>query len=621
MAGASFRVDFLTFPSAHSQFLAKAESLFSEAQLLAASPLQAPVRQSIEKFRQAGIVWAATGDREGQILALAGESQAWLDLSQGASSVLALDKARILSARMPFFHGWLEGRRAQIYLDRMNSKQAATYAGEARHAGEDLNDPWLTAASLAELAESEYLVRAPSEHNDAREAIRLSRQVHAVLPLARALRCNAWIEQDAGRITRALSLLHEAEDLYQYGDDSRDAAMGMSDMANNQELSGNPYTALLRHTALLPLIRRSGKLTYLEYLYGLIANDYQALNKVPDAIIFATRGLQIAQKVALPSDESGDSIERSQLCDLQLSVGRLHQALDNCRKALDTVEQIHDPKRIAIASWRLGKVQRALGRSSEAIASFRFAIDMSQSVGDVWTQPRALIDWGDTLEHLGQDAEARRLFRKALQISQASEDPSATIEARYRIARSEFRAGETQQAVDGLQNLLADIEAQRRRVTDPDLQASFFAQMHKCHELLIELLMREVKRDPGSADEALDVSESGRARTLLDVLSSREISAASPHLARTSDALGDLHLAVDRSYDRRLRLMLEGGSKSDLNANAAALTQAIDALERQEDEQRGAPPSSVAPEKVFRSRDFAAASQQLHSTQIGRAHV
>jgi CHAT domain-containing protein len=621
--GASFRAEFLTFPVAGARGLRKAETNFAVARSLAGSPQEAPVRASIARFRQAGEAWSAVGDGEGEVLALAGEAQAWLDLSDYPAALAALDRARILSAQMPFFRAWLANLQAQLYLEREDSKPAGRYADEAVRQSRALNDEWLTADSLADRAEFEYWTHAPAEHGDIEEAIQLSGHAHAVETLARALRCSAWIEQDERKMTHALGLLQRAEDLFQRAGDSRDAAIGMSDMANNQQFSGDPYMALVRQSSLIPLLRESGKLTYLEFLLTDIADDYGALNKIPDAIAYTGQALQIATKIEGTSRETGASYELSQLCEFQMRVGRLHEALGNCQKSVALIEPIHNPIRTAKAIRRLGNVQHALNQKEQAIASFRRASDLSGSVHDTGLEARSLMDWGAVLEDLGRREEARSLFEKALPLSQSAANPEVQIEARYRIAQSEFEAGRSDDAKRDLRIALDSIEAQRRAVGNADLQAAYFAHVRKCHELFVEVLMREHERYPfsSSSAQALEVSESGRALTLLDALAARD---GDPARKQRGGAAGsllqasfELHSAVERAYDQRLKLMLEGGRKRDLDVNAATLTQAIDMLERAEDEQKAAAAGSSAPSgRTLSAAEIVDASQNLNSTLV-----
>jgi CHAT domain-containing protein len=583
--GASFRAVFLTFPVAGVKELRRAETIFAVARSLASSPQQAPVRASIARFRQAGEAWAAAGDREGEVLALAGEAQAWLDLSDYPATLAALDRARILSAQMPFFRAWLANLQAQLYLEREDSKPAGRYADEAVRQSRALNDEWLTADSLADRAESEYWTHAPAEHGDIEEAIQLSSHAHAVETLARALRCSAWIEQDEHNMTHALGLLQRAEDLFQRAGDSRDAAIGMSDMANNQQFSGDPYVALVRQSSLIPLLRESGKLTYLEFLLTDIADDYGALNKVPDAIAYTGQALQIANKIEGRSRETRASYELSQLCEFQMRMGRLHEALGNCQKSIALIEPIHNPIWTANAIRRLGNVQHALGQKEQAIASFRRASALSRSAQDTGLEARSLMDWGAVLENLGRREEARSLFEKALPLSQSAADPEVEIEARYRIAQSESEAGRNDDAKRDLRIALDSIEAQRRAVGNADLQAAYFAHVRKCHELFVEVLMREHERNRDLPSDmlALEISESARARTLLDSLKARDLDQPLNQSEDPSAERIKLRIAVEQAYDQRLKLMLEGNHKRELQENSAMLTQAIDSMQRMED--------------------------------------
>ncbi len=586
--GASFRLELQTFSAAAVKGLREAEAVFAAARSLAGSPQEAPVRASIARFRQAGKAWAAVDDREGELLALVGEARAWLELSVYPAALAALERARMLSAQMPFFRAWVANLQAQLYLDREDSKSAGRYAEEAMRQSRALSDEWLTADSLADRAESEYWTVASAEHADIQEAIRLSTHAHAIETLARALRCSAWIEQDERKMTHALGLLQRAEILFQRAGDSRDAAIGMSDMANNQQFSGDPYIALVRQSSLIPLIRESGKLTYLEYLLTDIADDYGALNKIPDAIAYTEQALQIAGKTEGASRETGVSYELSQLCGFQMRMGRLHEALGNCQKSVLLFEPFHHPKWTATAFLRLGDVQHALGQKEQAIASFQRASDLSGGVHNAGLQARALMDWGGVLEDLGRRDEAHSLFDTALSLSQSAPDPEVQIEARYRIAQSEFHAGRNDQAKRDLWIALDSIQAQRRAVRNADLQAAYFAQVRKCHELFVEVLMREHERNRDSPSDmlALEISESARARTLLDSLKARDLDQPLNQSEDPSAERIKLRIAVEQAYDQRLKLMLEGNRKRELQENSATLTQAIDSLQRMEDVER-----------------------------------
>ena len=580
--GLSFRAEFLPLSSVRANGDTRAAALFAGAHALAHSPHSTSLRLAIEKFHQAAALWAAAGDREGQLLALAGEARAWLNLSEYQNALAALDRAQTLSARMPFFHAWLANLEVQVYLDRWDSEPAMRVAQEAVRLSSALNDAWLSAEALAGRAEAEYLTGDSAELADIEQALKLSGESDAIQASARALRCQAWMEQDEGHLTRAIALMRQAEEQFRRAGNARNSVDAMSNLATTQGMDGDHYTAVVRHSSLMPIMRESGKLSDYAFLLVNIADDYAELNRVPDAIAFYRQSIEDFRKIGLLS---GESIGLSQLCVVATRAGRLQEAAQDCHRSAEIAQQLNDPKRVAITVMRLGTVERASGHSAQALASFQRAESISEKVHDSRTEAQALMEWGDTLESLGNHGEARRLFAKALPLSEAAEDAPEQLEARYRIARSEFHAGEDENAKRDLTIALDSIESLRRTVGDADLQASDFAQMRKCHQLYVDILMREHARNPASSSDllALEVSESARARTLLDSLNARDPSQPQNQAEDTSAERLKLQIAVEQAYDQRLKLLLAGNHKRELDENSATLTQAIDSLQRMED--------------------------------------
>ena len=614
-SGLSLRAEFLPLASVNADSETKAAAIFAGAHSLARSPHSASLHLAIEKFRQAAALWAAAGDREGQLLALAGEARAWLNLSEYQNALAALNRAQTLSARMPFFRAWLKNLEVQVYLDRWDSEPAMRFAQEAVRLSGALNDAWLSADAFAGRAEAEYLTGDPAERADIEQALKLSSESDAIQASARALRCKAWMEEDEGHLTRAMALMRQAEEQFRRAGNARNSVDAMSNLATTQGMDGDHYTAVVRHSSLMPVMRDSGKLSDYAFLLVNIADDYAELNRVPDAIAFYRQSIEAFRKIGLLS---GESIGLSQLCVVSMRAGRLEEATQDCLRSTEIAQQLHDPKRVAITILRLGTVERASGQTALALASFQRAESISEKVRDSRTEAQALMEWGDALEDLGNRDEARRLFEKALPLSQAAEDAPEQLEARYRIARSEFRAGEDENAKRHLTIALDSIESLRRTVGDADLQASDFAQMRKCHQLYVDILMREHGRNPASASDvlALEVSESARARTLLDSLKTRDQERPLNQGEDQSAERLKLQIAVEQAYDQRLKLLLEGDHKRELEENSATLTQAIDSLQRMEDiareEAKALPPSG----HPLSAEDILKASKTLPATLL-----
>src|SRR5262249_24416848 len=88
------------------------------------------------------------------------------------------------------------------------------------------------------------------------------------------------------------------------------------------------------------------------------------------------------------------------------------------------------------------------------------------------------------------------------------------------IARLERDRGDLTLARNRIEEALATVESLRINVKSHELRASYFASVRHYHEFYIDLLMRLDKQSPaaGFAAAALQASEKGRARSLLELL-------------------------------------------------------------------------------------------------------
>ena len=213
------------------------------------------------------------------------------------------------------------------------------------------------------------------------------------------------------------------------------------------------------------------------------------------------------------------------------------------------------------------------------------AAKVTHTINDLRYESRERIQLGELLEQSGKHREALAEFEQAAFLSKNVADSASMLEAQYAIARWYAQDGQLVKAESELAPALDKLEAARQLVSDSALQASYFAAERKCYELAVELRMRWFESDPaGGADAlALEMSERSRARGLLDALPARAASGA--HESGEAEArLMQSNMAVDRAFDRRLKLQVVGGAKRDLEASSSELAQALGELERAEDE-------------------------------------
>lgn len=259
--------------------------------------------------------------------------------------------------------------------------------------------------------------------------------------------------------------------------------------------------------------------------------------------------------------------------------------MSDCKLALAFARQFKDETLLGEALYDVGLAEQKSGNLIQAFADFREAAEYGKKYDDLRWESMEHIQFGELLEQQGKHREALAEFQQAESLSQGVADPSSLLEAQYTVARWYAHDGQYENADVELAPALEKLEAARQLVSDSTLQASYFAAERKVYELAVELRMRQFEHEPaGGGDElALEMSERSRARGLLDALRARSASGArksgeaEAHLMRAK-------LAVDRAFNHRLKLLVEGGATRDLEANSTDLTRALGNLERTEDD-------------------------------------
>jgi len=579
------RAELLPFAAASQGQIERAEALYTQAEALRNALRADDVREAIAKYKQAASGWGVARHREAQVLALSGEALAWLELSEYKSAIGTLDRAIAISGGSVYLHSWLLNLEAQVFLVRWDSRSASVVAQQALRLSRSLDDAELEADALVDQGASEWLMHAEPAARDIDEALRLARDSGSTGTVGLALRYKAWIEEDQGHLTRALSLMKQAEEYFRKVGDGRDVLQAMSDIADIEGLEGDRYSALLRNSRLASPMMESGNTANYATVVGNIGSDYVALNRDLDAIPYLQKAALAFQNI---HHDSWESISLGQLCMVELRLKQLNEALRDCQRSASIIERIHDPKRLAITTWRLGKVRQAFGQIDRAVGDYKRAASLSAQVPDPRFESQALIDWGDAIEAGHKREEALPLFQRALSLSERAEDSTVQLEARFRIARWYANTGKDADAISELRIALGQIERKRGTVHNGELQASYLAAVRKCHQLYVDILMCEHQRNRASPSDmlALEISESARARTLLDSLKARDLDQTLNQSEDPSAEKIKLQIAVEQAYDQRLKLMLEGAHKRELQENSATLTQAIDSLQRMEDVDR-----------------------------------
>ncbi|MGA9673287.1 MAG: CHAT domain-containing protein [Terracidiphilus sp.] len=574
----------------------RAAQLFNAAQGLHRSLRAEDLRQAIGRFRQAAGEWARAGDPYGEALALGGKGESEIELSRYADAALTLDRALNLGGENAYLRGWLLHLGARALFDQWQGKQAASYAEKELKLGEQAEDAALIAQARTDLACVAFWLRDDEMGKIADKARDEATAAGVPETLAWDLHWKGWIEEYYERELSAMRVLNDSEASFRRAGDSRNAQAAVSEIAGAVILSGDYYSALVTFLKLDPAIQVSGN--DMEYGNNLasIGFQYQHLNNPRLAEVYYRKADPIYARAHLLY---GRVVSQSYLCETEIQANETATAVQDCKHALTLARQFGDASFLGEALYDVGRADREAGALTEAVVDFQDAVKSTSSLHHPRYEYLEHIQLGELLELQGKHGEALAEFEQAKALSQSVADPASLLEAQYTVARWYAKDGlladadedfakadaDFAEADAQLKPALEKLEAARQSVSNNTLQASYFAAERKCYELAVELRMRRFDREPaGEADAlALEMSERSRARGLLDALSAGSVPGArESHVAQTG--LMQANRAVDRAFDRRLKLLVENGNKRDLDANSAELTQALGDLERAADE-------------------------------------
>ena len=246
-------------------------------------------------------------------------------------------------------------------------------------------------------------------------------------------------------------------------------------------------------------------------------------------------------------------------------LGDFSRALDYLNQALAISEELSDRRTKSIRLYDLGRLWAKVGETAKALDAQTQSLTLARAVGDRQTEGRTLIALSDLYLLQGERDKARDSLTQALELSRATADPVAEAAILTRVGRLMAANGDWQQAIDlsqqslslargvhdlqGERTALVDLaqterernnlseardyyakaleltESVRARIFDQGLRASYLAQRQDEYELYTDLLMQLHQQQPnaGHADAALEISERGRARSLLETLSEARV--------------------------------------------------------------------------------------------------
>lgn len=212
-------------------------------------------------------------------------------------------------------------------------------------------------------------------------------------------------------------------------------------------------------------------------------------------------------------DKKRKAITSSQLGRLAYEQGRLDEARQYFKEALELPGEDADSCRAAVFLARLALVEEGQGARRVADARMVRALRIVETETCLRSEPTVRFLKAVLAEKRGQAAEARTGYQRCEALYAELDDRMGRAESLAGVARAARSQRDLQAAREASRMALEIAEEVRTTVLVEDLQISFFSGVQGWFDAYIELLL-----EMGTADEAWVAAERARTRALVDRL-------------------------------------------------------------------------------------------------------
>jgi CHAT domain-containing protein len=370
------------------------------------------------------------------------------------------------------------------------------------------------------------------DHNN--RAVKLARQTGNQATEASALNNIGKIYNDMAEWQKALEYYLQALPLFRALGNKRNEGITLNNIGVAYDRAGEHDKGLEYLQQSLPLSRTSGNKDTEAYTLSNIGNAYRSSGEYQKALSYYSQA-QTLQK------ETGNRAQEAETLDsigvVYAAAGQPQKALQNHEQALQIVRSTSNPRREAISLNNLGHAHMVLGQSDKALEDFNASLTIFRGMGDL-------------------------------------HNAATSLEG---IARVKREHGDLDESRKRIEESLGLIETVRARSGSQQLRSAYVASREPAYEFYVDLLMHQHLKDPthGYDGEALQASERGRARSMLELLAEAHVDIRQGVDRQLVDREANLIQSLNAKAQSQIQLTARKGSQEEI----AALNKEVSALE------------------------------------------
>ena len=320
-----------------------------------------------------------------------------------------------------------------------------------------------------------------------------------------------------GELQKALEYYSKALPLRRAVGDREGEAYTLNNIGISYTSLGRLQKALEYLSQALPLMRALGdRLGEASTLHN-IAAVYQQLGDWTKALEFYNQSLPLRRAAG---NRQGETVTLYNIGSVYESSDELSKALEYFQLALPLSRSTGDRRIEAYILSNTGSTYRKLGEPGKALDYLNQALSLRRAVVDKYGEAYTLINLGDSYGAHKEPLKALEYYRQALQLSRITGDRAAQTKTLYALARTHGELGNLVEARTDIEAALNIIESTRTEMVSQQLRSPYLATKKGSYEFYVDLLMRlhQIQPSAGHDAAAIQISERGRARSLLEIL-------------------------------------------------------------------------------------------------------
>jgi CHAT domain-containing protein/Flp pilus assembly protein TadD len=247
---------------------------------------------------------------------------------------------------------------------------------------------------------------------------------------------------------------------------------------------------------------------------GNLGIAYHALGEYSKAIEYHTYGLAIFREIKNPQ---GEGATLTGLGNAYRNLGEYSKAIEYYTSSLAIAREIKDREREGDALTGLGNAHFSLGEYSKAIEYYTSSLAIAREIKDRLGEGQSLGNLGSAYHALGDYTKAIEYHTSSLAIFPEIKDIEGEGTSLNNLGLTFYKSGNLPQAETTLFTTIEVWESIRGKLGNNDsYKVSIFEEQARTYRILQKVLIAQNK-----TNEALEISERGRARAFVELLTSR----------------------------------------------------------------------------------------------------